>query len=166
MDFPSFHRSLLHPNCTARPSMQSLPPLGPVFVALAVIFLSVAVRDYLTAENKMTSSRQAWLRVAFIFAGVGIALYVVQTLFRMMMTPNPLALSMRLIGGIWLALHKHMSPDHWADARECDFQPTFKGVWSRVVNFAPLPPPDTRPGQYPRRHRRADDNPGYHVPGG
>jgi hypothetical protein len=45
-------------------------------------------------------------------------------------------------------------------------EPTFKGVWSRVVNFAPLPPPDTRPGQYPRRHRRADDNPGYHVPGG
>jgi RecA-family ATPase len=44
--------------------------------------------------------------------------------------------------------------------------PTFKGVWSRVVNFAPLPPPDTRPGQYPRHHRRADDNPGYHVPGG
>jgi transposase len=45
-------------------------------------------------------------------------------------------------------------------------QPTFKGVWSRVVNCAPLPPPNTRLGQYPRRHRRADDNPGYHVPGG
>jgi hypothetical protein len=62
--------------------MQSFPPLGSVFVALAVIFLSVTVRDYLKAEGKMTPSRQAWLRVAFIFAGVGIALYVVQTYFR------------------------------------------------------------------------------------
>jgi hypothetical protein len=62
--------------------MQSFPLLGPVFVALAVIFLSVAVRGYLKAEGKMSPSRQAWLRVAFIFAGVGIVLYVVQTFFR------------------------------------------------------------------------------------
>jgi hypothetical protein len=62
--------------------MQSFPLLGPVFVALAVIFLSVVVRDYLIAESKMTPSRQAWLRVAFIFAGVGIGLHVVQTFFR------------------------------------------------------------------------------------
>jgi len=51
-------------------------------VALAVVFLSVTVRDYLKAEGKMTPSRQAWLRVAFIFAGVGIGFYVVQTFFR------------------------------------------------------------------------------------
>jgi hypothetical protein len=56
--------------------------LGPVFVALAVIFLSVAVWDYLKAEGKMTPSRQAWLRVTFIFSGVGIGLCVVQTSFR------------------------------------------------------------------------------------
>jgi hypothetical protein len=62
--------------------MQSLPLLGPVFVALAMIFLSVAVRDYLKAEGKMSLSRQAWLRVAFIFAGIGIGLHVVQTFFR------------------------------------------------------------------------------------
>jgi hypothetical protein len=62
--------------------MQRLPVLGPVFVALAVIFLSVVVRDYLMAESKMTPSRQAWLRVAFIYASVGIALYVVQTYLR------------------------------------------------------------------------------------
>jgi hypothetical protein len=61
--------------------MQSLPLLGPVFVALAVVFLSVAVRDYLKAEGKMTPSREAWLWVAFIFAGIGICLYVVQTFF-------------------------------------------------------------------------------------
>jgi hypothetical protein len=62
--------------------MQSSPLLGPVFVTLAVIFLSGAVRDYLKAEGKMTPSSQAWLRVAFIFAGVGLGLCVVQTFFR------------------------------------------------------------------------------------
>lgn len=62
--------------------MQSLPLLGPVFVALAVIFLSMTVRDYLKAEGKMSLSRQAWLRVAFIFAWVGIGVYVVQAFFR------------------------------------------------------------------------------------
>src|SRR5262249_32629226 len=44
-------------------------------------------------------------------------------------------------------------------------KPTFKGVWTTAVNFAPLPPPDTRPGQYPRHHRQSDDNPGRHGPG-
>ena len=50
--------------------MGALPSLGLVFVALAVIFLGIAVQDYLKAEGKMTPARQAWLRVAFIFAGV------------------------------------------------------------------------------------------------
>jgi hypothetical protein len=36
------------------------------------------VWDYLKAEGKMTSSRQAWLRVAFIFGGTGLGLCVVQ----------------------------------------------------------------------------------------
>jgi ABC-type dipeptide/oligopeptide/nickel transport system ATPase component len=42
------------------------------------------------------------------------------------------------------------------------FEPTFKGVWSTAVNFAPLPSPDTKPGRYPQHHRRADDSPGHH----
>jgi hypothetical protein len=62
--------------------MQYLPPLGSVFVAFAVISLGITVQDYLKAEGKMTPARQAWLRVAFIFAGVGIGLHVVQTFFR------------------------------------------------------------------------------------
>ena len=33
--------------------------------------------------------------------------------------------------------------------RDGVFFPTFKGVWSTVANFAPLPLPDTRHGQYP-----------------
>ena len=31
--------------------------------------------------------------------------------------------------------------------------PTFKGVWSAAANFVLLPLLDTRPGQYPQRHR-------------
>lgn len=62
--------------------MQSLPSLGIVFVALAVIFLSAAFWDYLKVERKMTIARKVWIRMAFIFAGVGIGLYFVQTFFR------------------------------------------------------------------------------------
>jgi hypothetical protein len=62
--------------------MEGLPSLGAVFVALAVIFLGVTVQDYLKAEGKMTATRQAWLRVAFIFAGVSIGLYVMRVFFR------------------------------------------------------------------------------------
>jgi hypothetical protein len=62
--------------------MANLPSLGPVFVALAVIFLSLVVQDYLKAEAKLSPSRQAWLRIAFIFAGVGIGLYAIQSFFR------------------------------------------------------------------------------------
>jgi hypothetical protein len=32
-------------------------------------------------------------------------------------------------------------------------EPTFKGVWSTVANFAPLPLSDTRCGQYPQPHK-------------
>ena len=32
-------------------------------------------------------------------------------------------------------------------------EPTFKGVWYAAVNFAPLPPLDTRPDQYLQPHR-------------
>jgi hypothetical protein len=41
-------------------------------------------------------------------------------------------------------------------------RPTFKGVWSTVVNFALWPPPDTKPGQYPQHHKRSDDSLGRH----
>ncbi|MEN3332473.1 MAG: hypothetical protein V7641_1838 [Blastocatellia bacterium] len=62
--------------------MRTIPSLGQVFTALAVIFLALAVRDYLQAEGKMTAARQTWLRMAFIFAGISIILYAVQILFR------------------------------------------------------------------------------------
>src|SRR5262245_55333890 len=46
------------------------------------------------------------------------------------------------------------------------FEPTFKGVWSTAVNFAPFLPPDTRHGQYPRHPRRSNEKRGCHAPGG
>ena len=61
--------------------MQILPSLGIVFVALAVIFLGVTFRDYLKAEGKMTIARKIWIRMAFVFAGVGIGLYLMQIFF-------------------------------------------------------------------------------------
>ena len=49
-----------------------------VFIALAVIFAGLALRDYLKTENKLTPARKTWLRIAFIFSGVGIFLYVLR----------------------------------------------------------------------------------------
>ena len=43
---------------------------------------------------------------------------------------------------------------HNLDAFAAVLHPTFKGVWSTEANFAPLPLPDTKPGQYLRRHKR------------
>jgi hypothetical protein len=56
--------------------------IGVVFVALAVIFVGIALRDYLKAEGKFSIARKTWLRIAFIFAGVGIGLFFVQTFLR------------------------------------------------------------------------------------
>ena len=61
--------------------MQGPSSIGIVFVAIAVIFIGVAFRDYLMSENKMTISRKIWLRMAFIFAGVGIGLFFAHLFF-------------------------------------------------------------------------------------
>ena len=55
--------------------------LSIVFVAIAVIFVGVAFRDYLITEGKMTVARKIWIRMVFIFAAVGIGLFFVQILF-------------------------------------------------------------------------------------
>ena len=59
-------------------TMQGPSPLSIVFVAIAVIFVGVALRDYLKTEEKMTIARKIWIRMAFIFAAVGIGLFLVQ----------------------------------------------------------------------------------------
>jgi len=58
--------------------MQGPSSLSIVFVAIAVIFICVALRDYLKTEGKMTVARKIWIRMAFIFAAVGIGLFLLQ----------------------------------------------------------------------------------------
>jgi hypothetical protein len=52
-----------------------------VFVAIAVIFIAVAFRDYLKEEGKATIARKIWIRMAIIFAAVRIGLFFVQVFF-------------------------------------------------------------------------------------
>ena len=61
--------------------MQGPSSLSIVFVAIAVIFIGVVLRDFLNAEGKLTVARKIWIRMAFIFAAVGIGLFLVQIFF-------------------------------------------------------------------------------------
>ncbi len=54
--------------------MNSPSSLGIIFIAIAVVFLGISFRDYLKTEGKLTIARKIWIRMAFIFAGVGIGL--------------------------------------------------------------------------------------------
>ena len=54
--------------------------VGLVFVALAVIFFGLSFKDYTKAEDQRPLARKAWLRIAVIFAVVGIVLLVTQAL--------------------------------------------------------------------------------------
>ena len=60
--------------------MSDLVSVGPVFTAIAVILLGLTVQDYLKTEGKLTIPRATWLRVSFLFAGVGIGLHFVRWL--------------------------------------------------------------------------------------
>jgi hypothetical protein len=61
--------------------MHNLPTVSIIFIGISVIFLIVSFRDYLKTEGKMTIARKVWLRLALIFAAVGIGLYFLQTFF-------------------------------------------------------------------------------------
>ena len=50
--------------------------LVPVFLAIAIIFLGLAMQDYWKQENKLTPARKTWVRIAMIFSAVSIGLYV------------------------------------------------------------------------------------------
>ena len=50
--------------------------LGPVFLALAIIFLALAMQDYWKQENKLTPARKTWVRIAMTFSAISIGLYV------------------------------------------------------------------------------------------
>ena len=63
-------------------STQGPASIGLVFVALAVVFVGIALREYLKAERKLTIARKTWLRIAFMFAGAGIGLFFLQTFLK------------------------------------------------------------------------------------
>jgi putative copper export protein len=48
--------------------------VGILFIGISLIFVVLVVRDYLKSGGKMTISRRVWLRLALIFAAVGIGL--------------------------------------------------------------------------------------------
>ena len=61
--------------------MQGPSSISIIFVAIAVIFIGVALRDCLITEDKLTIGRKIWIRMAFIFAAVGIGLFIAQLFF-------------------------------------------------------------------------------------
>jgi hypothetical protein len=58
--------------------MQTAPLVGLVFVAVATIFFGLSLRDYWKTEGQRPLARRAWLRIAFIFTGVGVGLFAMQ----------------------------------------------------------------------------------------
>jgi heme/copper-type cytochrome/quinol oxidase subunit 4 len=59
-----------------------MPSSALILVAIAVILIGVSLRDFLHAADALTPARRIWLRVAFIFAGIAVALQVVPMLLR------------------------------------------------------------------------------------
>jgi hypothetical protein len=57
----------------------TVPPVAIVFVALGIIFLGAAFRDFLLTEDKLTPARKTWIRMTFIFSGLAIGLFVWHT---------------------------------------------------------------------------------------
>ena len=58
--------------------MPNIPQPGLLLIAIAIIFLSLTLRDFLVAEGKLTPARKTWLRVALIFAVLSVVMYVLQ----------------------------------------------------------------------------------------
>lgn len=61
--------------------MNATPSVGGFFIALAVLFVALTLRDFLNAEAKMTTARRIWLRLAIVFSGIGMAYYLLLAFF-------------------------------------------------------------------------------------
>jgi hypothetical protein len=59
----------------------TMPAVPLVFVAVAVVFVVVALQNYLKSEGKLSPARKTWLRIALIFSLIGIGLFIVNTYF-------------------------------------------------------------------------------------
>jgi hypothetical protein len=52
-----------------------------IFLAIAAIFVVAAFRDALKSENRSPIARKIWIRMAFIFCAVSMALYLFDLFF-------------------------------------------------------------------------------------
>jgi amino acid transporter len=50
--------------------------IGPLFLLIALVFAILSIRDYRRAGGTPTPARRAWVRIAVIFAAVGVWLTV------------------------------------------------------------------------------------------
>ncbi|HZX47843.1 MAG TPA: hypothetical protein VFF47_01340 [Nitrospirota bacterium] len=55
--------------------MRTQQIVGTIFFGISAFFLVVSFRDYLRSKGKKSIARKTWLRLAVIFAAVGIVLY-------------------------------------------------------------------------------------------
>lgn len=57
----------------------AVPGVAFVLLSLAVVFVALTVRDFLLEANALSPARKTWLRMAFIFSAVTVALFVLHT---------------------------------------------------------------------------------------
>ncbi len=57
----------------------TVPAVALVFVALAVIFVALALRDFLKEQGQLNPARKTWLQIALIFSAVTIGLFLMHT---------------------------------------------------------------------------------------
>lgn len=57
----------------------TVPAVALVFVALAVIFLALTLRDFLKEQGQLTPARKTWLLIALIFSAVTVGLFLLHT---------------------------------------------------------------------------------------
>ena len=57
----------------------TVPAVALVFVALAVIFVTLALRDFLKETGQLNPARKTWLLIALIFSAVTIGLFLMNT---------------------------------------------------------------------------------------
>jgi len=52
--------------------------IGIILLTIALVFVGVALRNYLNKERTMTIAIKIWIRMALIFAAVGTSLFLMQ----------------------------------------------------------------------------------------
>ena len=63
-------------------NIEIMPLVGLLFVLLAIFFVILSVLRYRTTGNERSIARRTWLRLALIFAGVGMGLNFLHAFLR------------------------------------------------------------------------------------